>query len=289
MLSSFPNRVVIFRILWRTVNILLVVALLFVGYSATWEYSVRRYLRGFSDAVVPSGFPPEQKIDAILRWIRSGPPRPLAAQPDELSKRDPEATLNYRQLLEICGTATNAFLNLARSSGLDTRRLLLLDSDRQTKHVVAEVLIDGRWIIVDPTYRTVLRDAHGRSLTRSDLKNPALFAEATSGIPNYPPQYNYDSFTHVRLSRIPFAGAGMRNFLRKSFPTWDEDFDWSLLLERESFFAFFVSTCFFVIFLLLRFVLAWYADHHLRVPRYRLLHHIARAGVSFLYSPEIKE
>jgi len=102
--------------------------------------------------------------------------------------------------LEVCGTATNAFLNLARSSDLRVRRLLLLSPDRRTKHVVAEVLIGDRWIIIDPTYRVIMKDAQGRNLTRSDLRNPAVFAEAISLIPNYPREYNYEQFAHVRLA-----------------------------------------------------------------------------------------
>ena len=73
--------------------------------------------------------------------------------------------------------------NLSRSAGLSARRLLLLTPERTTKHVVAEVLVDGRWIIVDPTYRTILRDAQGHTLTRKDLQNPAIFAQATGSHP----------------------------------------------------------------------------------------------------------
>jgi transglutaminase-like putative cysteine protease len=263
--------------------------LLFVGYSATWEYSVRRYLKGFSDAIVPSPAAPEEKIDAILTWIRSGAPRPLAPNLDELSIRDPETTLNYSQLLAICGTATNAFLNLSRSAGLTARRLLLLSPEHTAKHVVAEVLVDGRWIIVDPTFRIILRDAQGHTLTRKDLQNPAILAQATGGIPDYLPIYNYQSFAHVRLARLPLDGLGLRYFLRSVYPSWDEDFDWSLLLERESFFFFFFSSLAFIFFFLVRFLLAWYADHHLRVPRFRFRRHMLRAGATFFSPPEIKE
>jgi transglutaminase-like putative cysteine protease len=263
--------------------------LLFVGYSATWEYSVRRYLKGFSDAIVPSPAPPEEKIDAILTWIRSGAPRPLAPNLDELSIRDPETTLNYSQLLAICGTATNAFLNLSRSAGLTARRLLLLTPERTAKHVVAEVLVDGRWIIVDPTFRIILRDAQGHTLTRKELQNPTIFAQATGGIPGYLPIYNYQSFAHVRLARLPLDGLGLRYFLRRVYPSWDEDFDWSLLLERESFFFFFFSSLAFIFFFLVRFLLAWYADYHLRVPRFRFRRHMLRAGATFFSPPEIKE
>jgi hypothetical protein len=284
-----PRQAAIFRVLWRTVNVLLMASLLFVGYSAAWEHSVRRYLKGFSDAIVPSSAAPEEKIDSILTWIRSGAPRPLAANLDELSERDPENTLNYSQLLTICGTATNAFLNLSRSAGLTSRRLLLLTPERTAKHVVAEVLVDGRWIIVDPTYRIILRDAQGHTLTRKDLQNPAIFAQATGGIPGYLPGYDYQTFAHVRLARLPLDGLGLRFLLRRVYPSWEEDFDWSLLLERESFFFFFVSSVVFSFLFMARLLLACYADYYLRAPRYRLRRHIARAGATFFSPPEIKE
>jgi hypothetical protein len=290
MVSAVTSRkLALFRVLWRTVNGLLIFALLFVGYSSVWEYSVRRYLKGFSDAIVPSAATPEEKIESILTWIRSGAPRPPGPNLAQLSNRDPEDTLNSSQLLTICGTATNAFLNLSRSAGLSSRRLLLLTPERTTKHVVAEVLVNGRWIIVDATYRTILRDAQGHTLTRKDLQNPAIFAQATGGIPGYLPSYNYQKFAHVRLARLPLDGLGLRYVLRSVYPTWDEDFDWSLLLERESFFFFFVSSLVFIFFFAFRFLLAWYADHHLRVPRYRFRRHIVRAGATFFSPPEIEE
>ena len=98
----------LFRATWWTSNGLLAVFFVTLIYSAAWEYSVRQYLKGFSDAVVPAVATPEQKVESILTWMRSGAPRPLAARPEELSKRDPETTLNYQQLLAVCGTATNA-------------------------------------------------------------------------------------------------------------------------------------------------------------------------------------
>src|SRR5713226_8655862 len=171
-----------FRVIWWSSNLLLAVAFVSMLYSCHREYSVRWYLDGFSDAIVPNSLPPEQKVEAILSWMRAEPSRAIASDPDALSKRDPEMTLTYKQLLNVCGTATNAFLNLARSSDLRVRRLLLLSPNRTTKHVVAEVLIGERWIIVDPTYRVIMKDAQGRKLTRSDLKDPAAFAQATSVI-----------------------------------------------------------------------------------------------------------
>jgi hypothetical protein len=278
----------IFRAAWWTSNILLAVVFVTLVYSAGWEYSVRQYLRGFSDAVVPEAASPEQKVEFILTWMRSGAPRPVAANLADLSNRDPEDTLNYRQLLAVCGTATNAFLNLSRSAGLSARRLLLLDPDRNAKHVVAEVLLDNRWVIVDPTYRVIMRDPSGQLLTRQELKQPAIFAQAITLVPGYPPEYNYTSYAHVRIARLPMQGLGLRRALEWAYPGWDEAFDWSLLLERESFFVLVTSGIATLFFLLLRAFLGWYADRRLKIPRFHFREHLIRAAATFFSTPEIE-
>lgn len=288
--QSLPtSRHPIFRTLWWSSNLLLALAFAALIYSCVREYSVRRYLDGFSDAIVPDVLPAEQKVNAILSWMRAEPSRAIAASSDSLALRDPVITLNYQQLLKVCGTATNAFLNLARSSDLRVRRLLLLTPERNTKHVVAEVLIGGRWIIVDPTYRVIMKDANGRSLTRQDLRNPAIFAEAVNAIPNYPREYSFENFAHVRLARLPLDGFHLRGLLERVYPGWDEAIDWSLLLERESFFYLIASATVFLFFLLMRTLLGWYADRRLRIPRFHLREHTVRAGAAFLSAPEIKE
>ena len=278
----------LFRILWRSTNVALLLSVLLFFYSAGWEYSVRRYLTGFSDAIVPAGAAPDKRVQAILDWMRTGPPRSADLTPGGLAMRDPETTLNYEELLAVCGTATNAFLNLARSSHLQARRLLLLGPDRTAKHVVAEVLLDGRWIVVDPTYRLILRDASGQMLTRSDLKDPQAFAAAIAGIPGYPTQYTYEKVAHVRIARLPMEGLHLRGLIDSVSPNWDEKLDWSLLLERESFFTLILAAFGVLFLLLLRQFLAWYADRRLMISRYRLRVHLVRAGSAFFSTPEIK-
>ncbi len=289
MIGLPTKKHLIFRVVWRGVNLLLVVVLVSSLYAGVREYSVRRYLDGFSDAIVPNSLPKQQKLEAILNWMRAEPSRAVATNPEELAQRDPEITLTYSQLLHVCGTATNAFLNLVRSSDLRARRLLLLTPDNNTKHVVAEVLIEGRWIIVDPTYRVIMKDAAGHYLTRKDLQNPSVFAQAISRVPNYPAEYTYDHFAHVRLARLPYVGFPLRRMLVAVAPGWEEAIDWSLLLERESFFYLVLSVAAMLLFLVLRAVLAWYADSRLRIPRFHLREHALRAGVAFFSTPEIEQ
>jgi hypothetical protein len=284
-----PNsRHPIFRAVWWSINLFLAAALLALVYTAVREFSVRSYLDGFSDAIVPSILPAEPKVQGILAWMRVEPSRAIATDPSALPQRDPYMTLNYQQLLRVCGTATNAFLNLAREDSLQVRRLLLMTPDGRTKHVVAEVLIDGRWIVVDPTYHVILKDAQGRLLTRKDLQNAAIFAQAAAAIPNYPRDYNYEHFAHVRLARLPL-GLRLQRVLEEIDPDWDEAVDWSLLLERESFFYLVLAAVVAFLLLLARFMLGWYADSRLRIPRFHFRQKMIRAGVAFFSTPEIKQ
>ncbi len=279
----------VFKFVWRATNVLLLLCVAGMVYAAGWEYSVRKYLAGFADAVVPASASPEQKVEAILAWMRGGPARATAKDPDALPQRDPETTLNYRQLLSVCGTATNAFLNLARSSDLNVRRLLLLTPQRTTMHVVAEVMLDEKWVIVDPTYRVIMRDKQGNMLTRRDLQDPKLFEEATSAVPDYPQVYKYTTYAHVRIARLPLQGFHLRRALDRIYSGWDEALDWSLLLERESFFVLcaFIAGSLFLLFV--REALAWYADRRLKIPRFHLREHFLRAGAAFFGAPEIKQ
>src|SRR5580658_2416202 len=59
----------VFQLAWYAVNAFLVVAIFATLYSAVWEYSTRRYLKGFSDAIVPATAPGDEKVEAILSWM----------------------------------------------------------------------------------------------------------------------------------------------------------------------------------------------------------------------------
>jgi len=81
----------------------------------------------------------------------------------------------------------------------------------------------------------------------------------------------------------------LRKLLGAVVPGWEEAVDWSLLLERESFFYLVLSVAAMLFLLLLRAMLAWYADSRLRIPRFHLREHALRAGVAFFSAPEIKQ
>lgn len=272
----------IIRLFWFAVNALLALSLVAVLYGAGWEFSTRSYLKGFSDAIVSSSDGPEQKVQALLQWMAHGPARRNVADAGALAGRDPEETLNVQRLLEVCGTATNAFVNLAQSSGLHARRLLLLDRSRSSKHVVVEVLIGNRWVVVDPSYRFVARLPDGHLVTRTEMMDPAIFHAATQSIPHYPADYTYESTSHVRLRRIPWIGKYLRGIFNFIWPGWEESINWTLLLERESFAMLVVSIFLFCFALAARFLLGWYCRSKLGIARKRLRDQIRRAGTAIV-------
>jgi hypothetical protein len=272
----------LFLLTWYAINSLLVVSMIVAMYSIVWEFSTRRYLKGFSDAIIPLNAPPEEKIEAIVDWMARGPSRQEAGPDGSSPDRDPTDTLNYDSLLRICGSATNAFINLADSAGMGARRLLLLDSRHLTKHVVAEVLIEGRWIVVDPAFRAIPRDARGRLVTGRDLADPAVFAAATSKIPGYDPSYTFDNTAHLRITRLRFVGLPLRKALDLLLPGWEDSTTMSLLLERSSLAAMVFALVLVFLLSLMRVLLRWYGEKRMGLRAIRIREQVRRACVAFL-------
>jgi hypothetical protein len=205
---------------------LMLISSLILVYAVGREFYTWSYLKGFADAIVPASASPEEKAEALVvrLWMRSRSTR-HSYESQELKKlveRDPIYILNHERLLQICGTAVNAYVNVAYTAGLQVRRLILLDNEYQAKHVVAEVRLDGRWVIVDPAFGRLMRDAQSHLLTKIDLRDHKALQEATHGIANYLPDYTYERTTLIRLERLPFLGRLLRRALNSFFPEWEE-------------------------------------------------------------------
>jgi hypothetical protein len=265
----------------------LVEALLLLSIAATiwalgWEYSTQRYLKGFADAIVPAAGSPEQKIQAILGWMAQVKSpivsRNVVSGPD----RNPIDTLNYKSLLRVCGTATNAFINLADTAGLSARRLLLLDAREQAKHVDVEVRVNGRWVVVDPVFRKLLEAPDGTLLTRTQLLDRATLAAATRSVPNYNPNYTFERTAHIRLARLGSLGLMLEKILNRADPAWQDSTLVSLLLERESLAAVIAWILIAMFLILLRGSLRWYGEQHLQVQPVRIRERFRRAGLALI-------
>jgi len=250
----------IFRTVNLSVNMLLIASVLLILFGMTWEYSTRMYLSGFSNAILPYSSSAEKNVAAILEWMDRGPARSTDYYSDDEQDRDPIDTLNYKELMSVCGTATNAFVNLASAGGLDTRRLLLLDAQGlNTNHVVAEVYVNGRWIIVDPSFHAILRSSDGRLLTRQELANPDVLRDATRNIAGYDSAYNYEHTAFIHLARLPIIGKFLQNHLNSIFPAWQERINLTVLVERQSYDTIVVGIALLVFGLCLRRMIFLYA------------------------------
>jgi hypothetical protein len=276
----------IFRGLWLAGNLLLIGAVIIAAFSFAWEYSTRRYLSGFSDAVVPASSTPEEKVEAILNWMANGPARLQSDDNIFALDRNPTDTLNYAALLQVCGSATNAFVNLADSAGLTARRLLLLTPEYKTKHVVAEVLIGGRWVVVDPAYRMMLRDPNGKLLTRDELRDPDVLLSATSSIYSYDQDYTYDHTAHIRWNRLGPLGGLLRRILDRWMPTWEGSATVTLLVERDSFTALVISLLLLMFVVILRVFLRWYGLRQLGVQPPQVRRRLLNACAMLVSAPK---
>jgi hypothetical protein len=189
--------------------------------------------------------------------------------------------LNYQALLRICGSATNAFVNLASSSGLPARRLILLDKNLEATHVVAEVQFRERWVVVAPSFRAILSDANGRLLTANDLRNAEILTQAAGKLAGYNPSYSYEQTTNLRWARVPLIGKGLQDLMDRRFPTWDDSVFLTLLVERESYGAVALALLLVVFFYLTRVFLRRYGEQRFGLSLPRLRWRLTEAGGAF--------
>jgi hypothetical protein len=226
-------------------RVFMLAALILFACSLAWNFSTRTYLRGFADAIVPLAGSPEEKTEALAEWFHHEPRRigaPVMGFTGPLHDRDPVTIVQNARLLKFCGSASNAFINLADAAGLKVRRLLLLDQSGDTMHVVAEVQWGDRWVVVNPNQGHVFKDHLGRALTKEELRDPEVFRDAISRMPGYLPMYTFERTAHIRLKRIPILGGPMRRVLDRFAPGWEESIDWAYFLDNPSLWLIFVSS-----------------------------------------------
>jgi len=239
-------------------------------------------LKGFSDAIVPLQGLPEEKTEALLGWLREEPDR-RGTFMERTNLRDPVGIVQDTRLLKVCGSASNAFVNLAEAAGLRTRRLLLLDASGGTKHVVVEVKWDERWVVVDPSFRSVFRDQSGRALTKEDLRNPEIFRDAISRIPNYKPTYTFDHTVHIHLTRIPLLGSFLRRALNFLFPQWEEVVNWGYFPENPSLWPILASLPLFLLGVFVRLIVRCYDREQLGSETFGMRRRLLETGRVFLH------
>jgi len=240
--------------------VLVIAAVCLLAYGLAWNFSTRSYLKGFADAIVPVDGSSQEKSEALLAWLHYEPARSRAPG-DSGTLRDPVWILQNSQLLKACGSASNAFINLADAVGVQTRRLLLLDASGGAKHVVAEVRWGSRWVVVDPRLGLVFREGLGQAHKKEDLRDPVVFHDAISHMPGYSGNYTFELTHHIRLERIPVFGAALRQVLDRLFPLWEGALDWAYVLENPSLWPMLAAIPMLLLGLLIRWFAYLYRSH----------------------------
>ncbi len=254
-------------------------------YGLVWNLSTRRYLKGFSDAIVPLEGSEQERTEALLRWFRHEPQRLEGPGAGIGSTRDTVIIVRNARLLKICGSATNAFINLAGAAGLKTRRLLLLSEFGTTMHVVAEVKWGDRWVVVDPQQGGVFRNHLGRALSKEELRDPTVFRDAISDMPGYNPEYTFKRTNHIHLRRIPL-GSLLRRSLTRFFPGWEEAVNWGFVPENPSLWPILISIPLFFLGILLHWLVGRYGSKNLGIEAAGLRERLMRAGHALVYRSE---
>ncbi len=244
------------RKLLRTGNWLLAFTAFLAGLGLLWEYGAVQYWRGLAHAIVPWAATPEEKVEAILAWMNDWPAR-AGAKPASGQPQDAVMRFCGLQYPSDCGAATNVIVNMAAASEMRARRLLLLDAERKTKHVTAEVLLGERWVVVDGLNYAVLRDASGQGMTREELADPEVFQQAISRLPSYNPEYTFERTAHIRVEKIPLFGSVLRRVLDRVVPGWEGALAETLLLDRPSRLFFALAVLLFLSAAAARGAMAW--------------------------------
>jgi len=274
-----------FTVVWRFANGLIIISLGLLLFGLFWNLLTREYLQGFADAIVPLNGSDEQKTEALLAWLAHTPGRVRGFARSGFDDRNPVDVLHDERLLKVCGSTANAFINLAAVAGLKTRRLLLVNESGGTKHVTAEVLLRGRWVVVDPTSGSMFKDASGRLLSKEELRDPRVFLEAISHIPRYPAMYSFERTAYLHLERLPLLGRPLRRTLDRLLPGWEVALDWGYVPEHPSLWPVLVALVLLGFSIPVRIFLAWYGRKHLRFNRIQFRERLARVGQALLLRP----
>lgn len=261
---------------------MVVVAVVLLVYGLVWNFSQRRYLKGLADAIIPLEGSSEERTEALLWWFRHEPQRLVLSIQGAENLRDPVIIVQNERLLKMCGSASNAFINLGDAVGLKTRRLLLLGPSGTAKHVVAEVQWGDRWVVVDPQLGRVFRDRSGRGLSKGELRDPEVFKDAISRMPSYLPDCTFDHAVHIRWERIPVVGRSLRSALNRHSPGWAEAIDWAYLAENPSMWPILISIPLLLLAFFLHFILDRHYRRTLEIERVRLRERLANATRVFL-------
>ena len=120
------------------------------------------------------------RIDRLLAWTYLHVRPASWSAPSRVHFDDPYRTV--KRGFGFCDQSAHVFAELARASGFEARIYFLVGADGDSPHTVAQVLLNGKWILVDTLVGRLL-EAHGTPLTIDALRqSPELLEKAYEGV-----------------------------------------------------------------------------------------------------------
>jgi len=193
------------------------------------------FFRSVAASAISSGMQPEERFLALLHKTHTML-MPLRTGIADGSIVDVSGLAHYRNVLfgsvatpalypgSECGSFSGLLVKLLKIGGFPVRFVQMLDRDAPdgiAHHIIVEALVDGRWVVCDPLYDLVFRDADGRLLGFEEVHRdwPALKAQCP---PQYDPRYDYAGVRRVNfgrfnawLQRTPLAALSPRVWLNE--------------------------------------------------------------------------
>jgi hypothetical protein len=154
----------------------------------------RAYLQAVLDQILPARGTNQEKIEAIVHFVRSATwHNPLECPYEEDQQTVVTAA---HELLELhdarCWHAAEIVRQLVLQAGGKARITFLPSRESRSVQVVTEVRIDDRWRVADANYfqeRVILRDPEGRLPTLGWLRDHPHYADRFPGGWIFPPEY----------------------------------------------------------------------------------------------------
>lgn len=116
----------------------------------------------------------EAKVIALSHYVYT------KLKPDASKGIGPFDKMSTTDRLDVgvgwCNHQVAVFMRLCEAQKIKTRMLYLTNKEgTSSPHTIGEAYVDGRWVVVDPMFDMVLRNAEGKLVSLKDIiKNPSI-------------------------------------------------------------------------------------------------------------------
>jgi hypothetical protein len=102
----------------------------------------------------------------------------------------------------VCGSYTHVLALALKSAGFPVRIAQMRCGDRWSCHILLETRIDGRWVVMDPSFDLAFRNRDGTLASFSQVRRD--WARHRDNLPaEYPLEYAYEDVRYTNWDKVP--------------------------------------------------------------------------------------